>query len=215
MKGYLRGLAYWLLNVEKVFGAMIATIAVVVLLTASGNGLEASEMLRLYLPMMGGIFCLAIMMSASSYYIPQSMSMGATRKEVFFAMAVSMHLVMVETILTAILVNEFVIKGVFAPEYIRISALVYVLALGAGNLMCMLSMKFGNKIAMIVYVVVVMMFAVFGGVMGAFFADDNGFGLSFTNILEMIQKLWFIPVIVDVITLIPCWLSLRKYEVKV
>ncbi len=215
MKGYMRALLYWMLNIEKVFAIMVATIVVVVLLTSAVDGLEAREMVQLYLPMMGGILCMAIMMSASSYYIPQSMSMGATRKEVFCAMITAMHVVLLQTILAAIIVNKFIMKGVFSSEYILSSALIYVFAIGAGNLMCALSLKFGNKFAMIFYVVAVIICAVFGSLMGAFFSGGDGLGLSLGGIFGIIKKLWFVAILFDIVTIIPCYLSVRRYEVKI
>lgn len=215
MKGYMRALLYWMLNIEKVFAIMVATIVVVVLLTSAADGLEAREMVQLYLPMMGGILCMAIMMSASSYYIPQSMSMGATRKEVFCAMITAMHVVLLQTILAAIIVNKFIMKGVFSSEYMLSSALIYVFAIGAGNLMCALSLKFGNKFAMIFYVVVVIVCTVFGSLMGAFFSSGDGLGLSLGGIFGIIKKLWFAAILFDIVTIIPCYLSVRRYEVRI
>ncbi|MBP3542928.1 MAG: hypothetical protein J6J86_01740 [Lachnospiraceae bacterium] len=216
MKGYMRALLYWMLNIEKVFAIMVATIvAVVLLMTSADGGLEAREMVKIYLPMMGGILCMAIMMSASSYYIPQSMSMGATRKEVFCAMITAIHVVLLQTILTAIIVNNFIMKGVFSSEYILSAALIYVLAVGAGTLMCALSLKFGNKIAMIFYVITVIIFAVCGGFMGAFFSGGDELGLSLGGTFGMINKLWFVAILFDILTMIPCYLSIRRYEVRV
>lgn len=212
MKGYLRGMRYWLWMLEKVLLIMIVTGVLVTVIAGGGSEEAMCGMLRMYLPMFGGIFCFAIMLSASSSYIPQSMSMGATRKEVFFSMTVSLCAILVEMILLAWLIDIFFLEGVFGIEYIMISAALYLAAAGLGNLMCAVSIKLGGRFAMIAYVIMVIVISFCGGIMGAFFGTENELG--FWGILAVIKDFWYVVLIFELMMSMLCYLSIRRYEVK-
>lgn len=211
MKGYVRSTRYWLWMLEKVFFIMMVTVAVVVIVSA-GSMREMQNMLRMYLPMCGGIFCIAIMLNAGASYIPQSMSMSATRKEVFFAMMLSVHTILAETVLLALLLDLFVMKGVFGAGYITASVFFYLMAAGLGSLLCAVSLKLGNRFALIVYVIVVVILACIGGVVGSLSAVGNE--LNFEQIWQIAGSFWYAAVIFDLIMMMLGYLAIRRYEVR-
>lgn len=211
MKGIGRSIHYWLLNTEKVFLAMIATVVVMSVLLGMDDRETFMDMMNLYLSLLGGIFAVAIMLTASTHYIPQSLSMGATRKETYVAMEFSMHLIMLQILLAALILNEVLPIQIWTTDYIISAGIFYLIAVGAGNAMCACGMKFGNRAAMIIYMVTVLIMAVIGGVFGAMSALKSDGAI---NILMIVKNFWFLPLIFDIIMGAVCYMVLRKYEVR-
>lgn len=211
MNGVIRSVRYWLMNMEKVFLAMIGTVILMSVLLGSDEDLGVVSMLNLYLPMMGGIFAIAIMMSASTQFIPQSLSMGATRKDTFIGMEFVMHLVMLQTVLVAVIFNNVLPQPIWTTDFIIVSAILYLVCTGIGNAMCAGGLKLGNRAAMIIYVVMVMIVAVFAGVLGAMTGFKDG---EMASVLMIFRKLWIVAIIFDVAMGAVCYMALRKHEVR-
>ena len=212
MKGQIRALKYWLFNIEKVFAVMIGTIVVVLLLSVGPDGLNLAELLRMYLPMIGGIFTIAIMMSASAYYIPQSMSMGATRRETFWGMTVVLYVALAEIVLIAFVIDSIMVKEVFGAEYTIMSVVLYLIAAGIGNLMCAISLKIGNKCALIFYIFTVAIVSACSGTIATLLGSGDNMGME--ELIEMIGSFWYLALIFDIVATAVCYLSMRRYEVK-
>ena len=211
MKGIGRSIHYWLINLEKVFLAMVGTVAVMSILMGAGDRMDFIEMLNLYLPMMGGIFAIAIMLSASTYYIPQSLSLGATRKETYIAMEITTHLLMVQTLLLAIIFNMILPQAIWSADYIVISAVCYLTFAGIGNAMCAGGLKLGNRAAMVIYMIMVVLVAGIAGAMGAMTGFEEN---SLTHIMMAIINFWFVALIFDILMAAVCYVVLRKHEVR-
>lgn len=212
MKGQIRALKYWLFNIEKVFAVMIGTVVVVLLLSVASDGLNLAELLQMYLPMIGGIFSIAIMMSASAYYIPQSLSMGATRRETFWAMTAVLYVALAEIVLIAFLIDSVMAKDVFGAEYTIMSIVLYLIATGMGNLMCAISLKIGNKFALIFYIFTVAIVSACSGIIVTLSGIGENTGLA--ELIEMIGSFWYLALIFDIAATAVCYLSMRRYEVK-
>lgn len=209
MKGIGRSLYYWLYNIEKVFLAVIAMVIIISVL-GTEDKMGFIGMMNMYLPLIGGIYAVAIMLTASTCYIPQSLSMGATRKETCVAMQLSIHLIMLQILLTAVIVNKVFPIQIWTADYIIFSGIFYLGAAGAGNAMCAGALKLGNRAAMIIYVVMVVVIAVMGGVLGAMSALD----MSVMGRVRLLKNFWFLPLIFDIIMCAVCYMALRKYEVR-
>lgn len=212
MKGQIRALKYWLFNIEKVFAVMIGTVVVVLLLSVASDGLNLAELLQMYLPMIGGIFSIAIMMSASAYYIPQSLSMGATRRETFWAMTAVLYVALAEIVLIAFLIDSVMAKDVFGTEYTIMSLVLYLIATGMGNLMCAISLKIGNKFALIFYIFTVAIVSACSGIIVTLSGIGENTGLA--ELIGMIGSFWYLALIFDIAATAVCYLSMRRYEVK-
>lgn len=211
MKGIGRSIHYWFINLEKVFLAMTGTVAVVSILMGAGDEVSFVEMLNIYLPMMGGIFAMAIMMTASTHFIPQSLSMGATRKETYIAMEAVTHLIMVQTLLLAVILNMLLPEAIWPADYIVISAACYLFFAGVGNAMCAGGLKLGNRAAMIIYIIMVLFVAGIAGVIGAVSGFEETIVPDFLIIIKMF---WFVALIFDILMAAVCYIALHKHEVR-
>ena len=84
MKGLGRSIRYWFFYMEQTFLMLVAIGAIVSIFQILMLSEEvADRVVSSYIPMMGCISIIAILMSAATYFIPQSLSSGGTRKEVF------------------------------------------------------------------------------------------------------------------------------------
>lgn len=211
MKGIGRSIHYWFINLEKVFLAMTGTVAVMSVLMGTGEVVSFVEMLNLYLPMMGGIFAIAIMLTASTYYIPQSLSMGATRKETYIAMEIMTHLVLVQALILAVILNILLPEAIWQTDYIVISAACYLTFAGIGNVMCAGGLKLGGRAAMIIYIVMVVLIA---GMAGAIAAITGFEKAMVTNLADIIKIFWFVALIFDILMAAVCYIALHKHEVR-
>ena len=213
MKGFMRSIYYWFYNLEKVFLAMVATIAVVLLFNLLMNDSAGIlYLLEIYLPMIGGIFSVAVMMSAATNYIPQSLSLGGTRKEVFAGMECALHIVVCQTLLLAFLLNAVMPEPIFEQEYIIVSAVFYLIFAGISNATCAGGLKFGTRVAMIIYIIMVMVIATAAGMMSTFMSISD---LSLNSVFKMAADYWIAEAVFDVLMAAVCYQMMRKYEVRI
>ena len=84
MKGLARSVYYWMYNMEKTFAIMFLTVTAIVTfqVMVSGRGMDV-VVPQMYVPMVGSIMLIALLMNNATHFIPQSLSYGGTRKEVF------------------------------------------------------------------------------------------------------------------------------------
>lgn len=211
MKGIGRSIHYWLINLEKIFLAMVGSVVLMSVLLGMNDGMSFIEILNIYLPMMGGIFAIAIMLSASTHYIPQSLSMGATRKETYIAMEIGTHLIMLQTLLLAVILDVILPEAIWPADYIIVSVVCYFAFAGVGNAMCAGGLKLGNRAAMIIYVIMVIIVAGIAGTMGAMTSlKEEGL----IDSVMIIKNFWFAAVIFDILMAAVCCITLRRYEVR-
>lgn len=217
MKAIMRSLYYWIYNMEKVFLIMIATMAAVLLIQLLMQG-EAERMdivvnvLEGYTPMLGSLFALAMSMSCATYYIPQSLTSGGSRKEVYIGMQAGFHLLLAQMLLLVLLIIWLLPASVLQGSYFRLCAVMYLLFLGIGNILSMCSLKFGGKTGMIIYMLMIVLLS---GTVGALAALSNhGF---IKNLLELAGSngIFIAALLFDLVTMLICWLPFRNYEVRV
>lgn len=214
MKGFVRSIVYWFYNLEKVFAAMLAVIAAVMLMNVLINGSAAglADLLKMYLPIIGAIFPVSIMISVSTNSIPQSLSLGATRKEVFAGMECMLHIIACQTLLLAVLLNAVLPERIFEGEFIVLSAVLYLAFMGTGNAMCAGSLKYGARGAMVLYIIIVLGVCSTAGIMGAVMSINEW---SLYSISKLAADYWIAAVLFDLLMAVVCYRVMRNYEVRV
>lgn len=214
MKGYMRSIFYWFYNLEKFFGAMVATFAAVLLFNVllNDSASTVSNRWEIYLPMIGGIFSVAVMMSAAVNYIPQSLSLGGTRKEVFAGMECALHIVVCQTLLLALLLNAVMHEKIFEREYIVAWVVFYLVFAGVGNAICAGGLKFGTRAAMIIYIVMVVVIASAAGMMSTLMSISD---LRLDSLFRIATDYWIAAAVFDVLMAAVCYQMIRKYEVRI
>lgn len=210
MSRWMRSIRYWGMNMEKLFlGMMCGIILGSVLAGMDKEGFR--EMLSVYLSMFGGIFGMLLMMSAVTHYIPQSLGMGATRKDTFMGLEFVLHLAFFQSMLVIIFLNCILSKALCDMKTLQIVLVFYLLSAGFSNLICVLGLTFGNTVTMISYVIMALVVAGFSVFLGIV-ADDTG--NVFPNLLQMLKKGWFAALAFDVVMGVVCYIRMYKYEIR-
>ncbi len=212
MKGLGRSVYYWLYNLEKTFVIMFATISAIVAFQVLVNGGDLSAVMpQMYIPMIGSIMLIAMFMNNAVHFIPQSLSYGGTRKDVFMGMEIAIHLMMMQWMLLVIIGMFIMPADFFSADFFKQCLSIYLACCGLGNLLCAGSLKYGAKIGMILYIIFVVAASIF---IGVFFA------LSANNIVEYMSNgasyfaVLLAAVLLDGIMIAICYFAIRKYEVR-
>lgn len=223
MSGYKRSFLYWFRIMEQQFLIWIGTILVFAVIF--GTGEDSREMLASYLPMMSAIMIMVFCMNGPVLYIPQGISFGATRREIFTGMEIIMHLITLQIALLSILViqidSESGILGYLTynafmnkAEMCKLFGTFYLLVCSLGNGVNVVTIKFGKTVGMIVYILCVIVFTI-----GAVFTinlallEDMGSALI-TNLSTILTAGIAGSVILDVLVIAAGYLVIRKYEVR-
>ncbi len=211
MKGLARSVYYWMYNMEKTFAIMFLTVTAIVTfqVMVSGRGMDV-VVLQMYVPMVGSIMLIALLMNNATHFIPQSLSYGGTRKEVFIGMELSIHLMMIQIILISIIGMIVMPKNSFSENFLYQSFLIYLICEALGNFLCACSLKFGMKIGMILYMILVILASV---------SISMLFVFSTNSIVELMNEDMYsvallAVVLLDGIMVALCYLAIRKYEVR-
>lgn len=196
---------------ERTFVMMAATIAAVLAIQTIGSGSMETVyfMLQKYFPMLGSIFVIAMLLNSANHFIPQSISNGGTRKEIFAGMEVSVHLMLCQMILVGVVCSlaapEAGLIGRVILEYI----LIHLLCTSMGNFLCACSLRWGTKIGMILYFIVVFAVAISVGVLVSldqemlFVIGNMGMGILFPA-----------AILLDLLMMAVCFLAIKNYEVR-
>lgn len=210
MRGIGRSLRYWLYNMEKTYAIMFLTVAAIMAFQVILNGPHTLYyMPRTYFPMIGSIFLIAMLMNGANSFIPQSLSSGGTRKEVFVGMEISAHLMIGQTLLLMAVCSGIASIGFLGGDFFAGSLLLYLVFAGVGNLLCACGLKFGTKAGMILYTGIVIVAAVAIGVLVSLDAE-NIFAVTEQKILYGILA----AAAADLVAMGICYLAIRRYEVR-
>ena len=216
MKGLGRSIRYWFFYMEQTFLVLLAVGAVVSTFQVYMLGEEtANKVVSAYIPMMGCISIIAILMSAATYFIPQSLSSGGTRKEIFAGMELVVHGILFQMLLIAIVLQKIFYPNNSSINLISICTIQYLFCCGIGNLLCAASLKNEKKSGMVIYIIVVVVIAV--GMTMISISTVPG-KKAFITIEESYQGIEYIillgSILLDIIMMAGCYLSIRKYEVR-
>lgn len=209
MRGTGRSIRYWLYNMEKTYAIMFLTVAVITVFQAATNGMYMLyQMPQVYFPMIGSIFLIAMLMNGANHFIPQSLSSGGTRKEVFAGMEISVHLMIGQTLLLIAVFGRMVPIGFSGREFLVGSLILYLIFACIGNLICAGGLKFGTKFGMILYTGIVVVAA---ATIGIAVSLESEF-LSVTE--RSIPYVAAAAAVADLLAIGVCYLTIRRFEVR-
>ena len=213
MRGIGKSIYYWLYNMEKTFGAMFLVVAAVITFQVLMGGADMEfGTSQMYVPMMGSIMLIAMLMNNATHFIPQSLSYGGTRKEVLVGMEIVIHLMMMQMMLV-IMIGRNVLPKLFpnTKEFLNQCFLIYLICGGLGNFLCACSLKYGAKIGMILYMILVIGASISIGLMFAFSLNSI---LKFASGHVGYGVIFLAAVLLDGVMIAFCYLAIRKYEVR-
>lgn len=212
MAAIKRNLKYWGYSVELLVLVVLGITLLLGVLEYLGDGMEeALDYLSGYMPMMC-IICMSMLgFVGVGTYFPFSMSMGSTRKASFVGMQVMAHAMAIQIVLITALVN-IVQEQLFdagRPSFTLVTYLFWVFfSTGICNVISAISIKCGRVWATIVYI----LFACVGGIgltVVLNLADMEHISAT-VNLILVLGAIVF-----DILMGFVCYLSIRKYEVRV
>lgn len=212
MAAIKRNLKYWGYSVEMLVLAVLGVTVLLGLLEYTSDGLEAAlDYLLGYMPMMCIIAIAMLGFVGVGTYFPFSMAMGSTRKASFVGMQVMAHAMAVQIVLLTTLIN-FAQEQLFdsgEESYTLTFCLFWIFfSTGICNVISAISMKCGRLGATIAYILFVCV-------------GESGLILVLTfldmgEISTLVQMLCLVGSIVfDILMGFICYLSIKKYEVRV
>lgn len=190
MNSMTRNIKHWFVYQVKTAGITFGMIILMVAFMAFAEGGNFSAQFLKYLPMyLGMMATFSIIVNGFtgiSVIFPITISFGATRKESIIAMALSVHMVAVVEygccVLAAVALKKELLQvlAVLWPGVIAVVAFVLFL----GNLVSMLSNKFGRVAGMICYMVIVVL-AVIAIVIGMVMMNRSSVNLAIAGVIPM------------------------------
>lgn len=153
MKGYLRGVFYWVCCLEKLFFSMLGGVVVVFAVFAFvDNDMEQFYRWTLsYMPMMGVIFFIAGGMNIANAQIPMAMSLGTTRKEAAWGVIIAMHGIALQLWILTIVYNAFLPPTYVVDSYVKVCGVLFLFGCAGGNGLGAVVLRFGSKVGLRVY----------------------------------------------------------------
>ncbi len=219
MKGIKRTFFYWTRICGQMTGVLIlcAIIYGMFLGLINGEIMGALDMISFYLILFGAIMGGALQVSEVQVYLGQCLSMGAKRRDSFIGMQYTNWLGAVLMYLMALVLQ--VISGASGQYQWRLdtqsSKVVFgyvagvLLANGVGNIVSVLSIRFGRA-GMVAYMITMAVCGGVMGVMGSLLAD--GF-IPFSNIPKALFLI--VPMVVYVVSAVLQYRVVRKFEIRV
>lgn len=211
MKGYLKSIQYWAYFMEMLFFSMLGTVVLIFAIYAfmDAGGTTWWRWVANYFPMMGLIFPIAGGMNMANMQVPLALSSGSTRKETVVGVLVMMHIVMLQLWLFGVIGNAMLPEIYHSDEYNRVCGLLFLISCGIGIGLGAVILRFGGKVGMIVYIVMIVLVVISIGIVSALAGFDAIFPLiNGTGILVA-------GVVFDGIMAIGFYLAIRNYEVRI
>lgn len=219
MKGYVRSIFYWAYNMEKMFLSMLGTILVIFAFYAfiDMDGTYWNEWMVNYIPMLGIIFPIAEGLNMSNQLVPLALSYGSRRKETAWGVIVMSHVVMLQLWIFA-LISHSLLNAVYeADSYLMLCGMIFLVSCGIGNGLGAVVLRFGNKIGMIIYIVMIFLVAGGIGIVSALSGlPFSGFNAALSPLSPVGSAGILAAVIVfDAVMAVAFYLGIRRYEVRV
>lgn len=211
MKGYVRSITYWAYCMEKLFLSMLGVVLMIFVIYAfmDAEGTNWQRWMTNYIPMLGFIFPVAGGMNMSNTQIPLALSSGSTRKEVTWGVIIMTHVIMLQFWIFAV-ICKYMLHEIDATDgYLRVCGVLFLVSCGIGNGLGAVILRFGSKVGMIIYIVMIFLIAGGVGVISV---------LSGLNaVLPLINSVGIFAAgaVFDVIMAIAFYCGIRRYEVRI
>lgn len=211
MKGYIRSITYWAYCMEKLFLSMLGTVLMIFVIYAfmDAEGTNWQRWMTNYIPMLGFIFPVAGGMNMSNMQIPLALSSGSTRKEATWGVIIMTHVIMLQFWIFAVICKYMLHETDVTDGYLRVCGVLFLVSCGIGNGLGAVILRFGSKVGMIIYIVMIFLIAGGVGVISV---------LSGLNaVLPLINSLGIFAAgaVFDVIMAIAFYCGIRRYEVRI
>lgn len=211
MKGYIRSITYWAYCMEKLFLSMLGTVLMIFVIYAfmDAEGTNWQRWMTNYIPMLGFIFPVAGGMNMSNMQIPLALSSGSTRKEATWGVIIVTHVIMLQFWIFAVICKYMLHETDVTDGYLRVCGVLFLVSCGIGNGLGAVILRFGSKVGMIIYIVMIFLIAGGVGVISV---------LSGLNaVLPLINSVGIFAAgaVFDVIMAIAFYCGIRRYEVRI
>lgn len=211
MKGYVRSITYWAYCMEKLFLSMLGTVLMIFVIYAfmDAEGTNWQRWMTNYIPMLGFIFPVAGGMNMSNMQIPLALSSGSTRKEATWGVIIMTHVIMLQFWIFAVICKYMLHETDVTDGYLRVCGVLFLVSCGIGNGLGAVILRFGSKVGMIIYIVMIFLIAGGVGVISV---------LSGLNaVLPLINSVGIFAAgaVFDVIMAIAFYCGIRRYEVRI
>lgn len=211
MKGYIRSITYWAYCMEKLFLSMLGTVLMIFVIYAfmDAEGTNWQRWMTNYIPMLGFIFPVAGGMNMSNMQIPLALSSGSTRKEATWGVIIMTHVIMLQFWIFAVICKYMLHETDVTDGYLRVCGVLFLVSCGIGNGLGAVILRFGSKVGMIIYIVMIFLIAGGVGVISV---------LSGLNaVLPLINSVGIFAAgaVFDVIMAIAFYCGIRRYEVRI
>ncbi len=208
MEGLKRSFKFWFCGYEKYFWIVFAFVMVICFVVAGILDQTYFEVVSRYVPAMGIITIMAQSTSMTNTYLTLSVSHGATRKEALFGMTVMTHILIAQMVIVQVLCYALMPEQNVMKESAGFLTGLLLIVGAMSNVVSVLSLKFGNMVAFIVYFIVT--FSSFVIIMSL--ADED---LPFTFIQNIrLHYMVIAAAIIDIIAVFFNFKVMRRYEVK-
>lgn len=221
MKGLKKNLIYWADIMERMTLAMLTGIAVYAVMMSLMGGAAGDEGTGIngyiaYLWIFATISVFLNGFNGALNYFPMSISLGSTRKASYVGMQIMMHLMMLQNLLIIAVAYYGVDRETFNEiKGIALTIVgVFVAIIAFTNITCIVSVKFGKGVGMVVYVVSLLL--VIGvAVIAALSADGNA-----DNIVQLLQNILLKPYVfigalaADVISIAAYYPVIKKQDLQ-
>jgi len=209
MKGYSRSICYWAYCMEKLFLSMLGIVLVIFAIYAFQDMEGTYRWIVNYIPMFGIIFPVASGMNLSNMQVPLALSSGSTRKETACGVIIMTHIIMLQLWILVVICDLLLPAMQGAAGYFRMCGVLFVVSCGIGNGLGAAILRFGSKVGMIIYIVMIFLTVSSACIISALCSIDAV--LSFINNAGIFAA----GIIFDVIMAIAFYLGIRKYEVRI
>lgn len=211
MKGYVRSITYWAYCMEKLFLSMLGTVLMIFVVYAfmDAEGTNWQRWMTNYIPMLGFIFPVAGGMNMSNTQIPLALSSGSTRKEATWGVIIMTHVIMLQFWIFAVICKYMLQETDVTDGYLRVCGVLFLVSCGIGNGLGAVILRFGSKVGMIIYIV--MIFLIAGGVGVISVLSGLNAVLPLVNSVGIFAA----GAVFDVIMAIAFYCGIRRYEVRI
>jgi len=195
---------------EKLFCSILGTALLVFAIFAfmDTDGTTRVRWMFNYIPMLGIIFCIGGGMNMANMQIPLALSSGSTRKEAAWGVIIMTHVILLQFWCLAV-IGKILLPVDTTAEYLKVCGIIFLISCGIGNGLGAVILRFGSKVGMIFYIV--MMFIIAGSIGIISVSSGPDVVLPYRNT----TGIFAVGVVFDVIMAIAFYCGIRRYEVRI
>lgn len=212
-------LRFWLLGSLRIFGSVVGASAIYAIFMwiqmDDGKITNVLTLLPLYFLLFGAIMLLAMTMSLYKMMVSLSLSFGSTRREALAGLHV--YRLLPTLGVAAVMAMLTVIPGtepLFSPQTtILVTLGTFLLCSAVGSALGMIYYRFG-KVGAVIMTVCIVLLAITGGILGILSTRQSAWLQAIFNHVPLSWMALGLGAAVYLIVMIPEYVVIRRYQVK-